>query len=129
MESSTQAFAMTVVNVPPCFVPGCYPIVGRNDTSAMYGMEGAFPRSTRRETSEKTSGHVRRTDPDTFVVADANGIPLVYVLCRDDLRGIRYAHIHLTSDEARCIANGVARLPEFMMPRKGSYPRGGGDFR
>jgi hypothetical protein len=66
---------------------------------------------------------VRRTDADTFVVADANGIPLAYVACRDDLQGICYAHSRLTSDEAR---NGIARLPEFTMPRKGFYPRGGG---
>ena len=72
---------------------------------------------------------VRRTDADTFVVADANGIPLAYVPCRDDLQGICYAHSRLTSDEARRIANGIARLPEFMMPRKEFYPRGGGDFR
>lgn len=30
-------------DVPSCFVCGFYLIVGRNDTSAMYGMEGAFP--------------------------------------------------------------------------------------
>ncbi len=72
---------------------------------------------------------VKRTDADTFVVADANGIPLAYVPCRDDLQGICYAHSRLTSDEARRIANGIARLPEFMMQRKEFYPRGGGDFR
>lgn len=72
---------------------------------------------------------VVRDGPDAFFVQDANGIPLVYVPCCDDLQGVRYAHSRLTSDEARRIANGVARLPEFMMQRKGFYPRGGGDFR
>jgi hypothetical protein len=72
---------------------------------------------------------VRRADADTFVIADANGIPVAYVPCRDDLQGVRYAHSRLTADEARRIANGIARLPEFMMQRKGFYPRGGGDFR
>jgi hypothetical protein len=52
-----------------------------------------------------------------------------FVPCRDDLQAIRFAHNRLTSDEARRIANGIARLPEFMMQRKGFYPRGGGDFR
>jgi hypothetical protein len=62
-------------------------------------------------------------------VADANGYSTCYVPCRDDLQGICYVHSRLTSDEARRIANGIARLPEFMMPRKGFFPRGGGDYR
>jgi hypothetical protein len=42
-------------------------------------------------------------------------------------KGIGFAH--LTSDEARRIANGVARLPDFMMQRKGFCSRGGGEHR
>jgi hypothetical protein len=47
-----------------------------------------------------------------------------YVHCRDDLQDIGFAHNHLTSDEARRIANGIARLPEFMMQRKDFHQRG-----
>lgn len=72
---------------------------------------------------------VQRSNADTFVVNDANGVPLALVPCRDDLQAIRYAHNRLTSDEARRIANGIARLPEFMMQRKRFCSRGGGDFR
>src|SRR6185437_16609489 len=32
----------------------------------------------------------------------------------------------LSSDEARRIGKAIARIPEFMMPRQGFYPRGGG---
>jgi hypothetical protein len=39
-------------------------------------------------------------------------------LARDDLEGIRFIHNHPTSDEARRIATGIARLPEFMMQQK-----------
>jgi hypothetical protein len=72
---------------------------------------------------------VHRDGEKPFVVSDANGVPLAYVPCRDDLQGIGFAHNHLTSDEARRIANGIARLPEFMAQRAGFNPRGGGDFR
>ena len=63
------------------------------------------------------------------MVSDAKGVPLAYVHCRDDLQGVRFAHNHLTSDEARRIANGIARLPEFMMRRKDFNRRGGGQYR
>ena len=49
--------------------------------------------------------------------------------CRDDLEKWSFGHSHLTSDEARCIANAIARLPELLMQRRGFYPRGGGHDR
>lgn len=36
------------------------------------------------------------------------GVPVAYVPCRNDLQGVRFAHNHLTSDEARRIANGAS---------------------
>jgi hypothetical protein len=62
-------------------------------------------------------------------VKDANGIPLATVYCRDDLRKWAFGHGHLTSDEARRIAKAISRIPEFMMQRRGFYPRGGGHPR
>lgn len=51
-----------------------------------------------------------------YVVKDANGIELAFVFCRDDLHRQQWADYtkHLTSDEARRIATGIARLPEFL---------------
>ena len=60
------------------------------------------------------------------MVSDAKGVPLAYVHCRDDLQSVRFAHNHLTSDEARRIASGIAQLPEFMMQRKDFHQRGNG---
>jgi hypothetical protein len=45
---------------------------------------------------------------------------------RDDLQRWSFGHSHLTSDEARRIAKPIARLPEFLMQRRGFYQRGGG---
>ena len=61
-------------------------------------------------------------------IKDANGISLAYVYCRDDLHKQRWANYteHLTSDEARRIAKGIARLPEFLMHHPGFYSRDGG---
>jgi len=69
-----------------------------------------------------------RASEDCFVVRDANGFPLACVYCRDDLHkaGWSFAHGRLTSDEARRIAAGIARLPELLGFRVGFYPRGGG---
>jgi hypothetical protein len=64
-----------------------------------------------------------------FVVSDAKGVPLAYVRCRDDLQDIGFAHNYLTSDEARRIANGIARLPECMMQRRDFHERGNGEYR
>jgi hypothetical protein len=72
---------------------------------------------------------VHRDGGGPFVVSDAKGVPLAFVHCRDDVQGVRFAHNHLTSDEARWIANGIARLPEFMMQRKDFHQRGGGEYR
>jgi hypothetical protein len=73
--------------------------------------------------------HIHRDGEGPFVVSDAKGVSLAYVHCRDDLEGVRFAHNHLTSDEARRIANGIARLPEFMMQRKDFHQRGNGQYR
>jgi hypothetical protein len=72
---------------------------------------------------------VRREGAGPFIVSDAKGVPLAYVHYRDDLQGVRFAHNHLTSDEARRIANGIARLPEFMMQRRDFHQRGNGQYR
>jgi hypothetical protein len=74
---------------------------------------------------------VEQTGPDAFTVRDANGIQLAAIYCRDDLHRQKWANYleHLTSDEARRIAKGIARLPEFMMHHPGFYSREGGDFR
>jgi hypothetical protein len=66
-----------------------------------------------------------------FVVKDANGFPLVHIYSREDIHaaGWSFASKHLTADEARRIAKGVARLPEFLMHHPGFYSRDGGDRR
>lgn len=51
-----------------------------------------------------------------FVVVDANGVKLAYIWFNDEIQGWSIGASHLTSSEARQIANGIARLPEFMMP-------------
>lgn len=63
-----------------------------------------------------------------FIVADANGVQLAAVYCRDDMHAAQFDNYlkHLTSDEARRIAKAIARLPEFLMPRQAFVPRGGG---
>jgi hypothetical protein len=69
---------------------------------------------------------VEQPHPDSYEVRDANGFRLALVLFRDDLQKWSFGHSHLTSDEARRIANAIARLPEFLMQRRGFYQRGGG---
>jgi hypothetical protein len=63
----------------------------------------------------------------SFIVRDANGIPLAVVHYWDGLGQWTFASKHLTEDEARRIARAMTRLPEFLMQRHGFYPRGGGD--
>jgi hypothetical protein len=70
---------------------------------------------------------VEEVGADCLHVVDANGIVLAAVFCRDDLQKWSFGHSRLTSDEARRIANAIARLPEFLMQRQGFYSRGGGD--
>jgi hypothetical protein len=72
---------------------------------------------------------VDRPHPDSFVVKDANGIVVATVHCRDDLQKWTFGHSKLTSDEARGIAKAIARIPEFMMGRRGFYARGPGNYR
>lgn len=72
---------------------------------------------------------VDRSDKESFQVLDANGITLATIHCRDDLQRWSFGHQHLTSDEARRIALAIARLPEFLMQRRGFYPRGTGSYR
>jgi hypothetical protein len=72
---------------------------------------------------------ISRDGAGPLVVSDAKGVPLAQVYCRDDLQGVRFAHNHLASDGARRIANGIARLPEFMMQRKDFHRRGEGQYR
>ncbi|MEH2480169.1 hypothetical protein V1282_003526 [Nitrobacteraceae bacterium AZCC 2146] len=69
---------------------------------------------------------VERDGEDCFRVVDANGVGLASVYCRDDLQKWSFSHSHLSSDEARRIANAIARLPEFLLPRHGFYTRGDG---
>lgn len=66
---------------------------------------------------------------DSFVVKDANGLLIATVRCRDDLQKLPFGHSKLSSDEARRIAKAIARLPEFMMQRRGFYSRGAGNYR
>jgi hypothetical protein len=72
---------------------------------------------------------VERAGSDCFEIRDANGFKVASVNCRDDLQKWSFGHSHLTSDEARRIANAIARLPELLMQRRGFHPRGGGHDR
>jgi hypothetical protein len=67
--------------------------------------------------------------PRFVVVKDANGIVVATVHCRDDLQKWSFGHSKLTSDEARRIAAAIARIPEFMIQRKGFYARDLGGYR
>jgi hypothetical protein len=86
----------------------------------------------------KSSGPKRRFPPPwqvhlddagPFVISNAKGFPLAYVHCRNDLQDIGFAHNHLTPDEARRIANDIARLPKVMIKRNDFHQRGGGEYR
>jgi hypothetical protein len=72
---------------------------------------------------------VHRSGEGPFVISDAKGVPLAYVPCREDLKDVIYAYNHLTSDEARRIANAISRLPEFMLQRKDFHQRGSGEYQ
>jgi hypothetical protein len=67
---------------------------------------------------------LERQNSECYVVRDANGVTLAWLYCRDDLQRYSFGVAKLTSDEARRIGKAIARIPEFMMPRIGFYPRG-----
>jgi hypothetical protein len=67
-----------------------------------------------------------RENSECYVVRDANGITLAWIYCRDDTQRYSFGVAKLSSDEARRIGKAIARLPEFLMPRQGFYPRGEG---
>ena len=67
-----------------------------------------------------------RENSECYVVKDANGVTLAWLYCRDDAQRYSFGVGKLSSDEARRIGKAIARIPEFMMPRQGFYPRGGG---
>jgi hypothetical protein len=52
---------------------------------------------------------VEQAGTDCYEIRDANGFRLATVHCRDDLQNWSFGHSHLTSDEARRIANAIAR--------------------
>ena len=60
------------------------------------------------------------------MVRDANGVILAWLHCRDDTQRYSFGVSKLSSDEARRIGKAIARIPEFLMPRQGFYPRGSG---
>lgn len=62
---------------------------------------------------------VDRPHPDSFVVKDGDGLVVATVHCRGDLQEWSFGHSKLTSDEANRIAAAIARIPKFMMQRKG----------
>ena len=67
-----------------------------------------------------------RENSECYLVKDANGVTLAWLYCRDDTQRYSFGVSKLSSDEARRIGKAIARIPEFMMPRQGFYPRGGG---
>lgn len=56
-------------------------------------------------------------------VVDASGFVLASVYFRDDLQNWSFGSGHLTKAEARRIANGITRLLEFLMQRRGFFIR------
>lgn len=69
---------------------------------------------------------VERPNNETYLVRDANGIPIAWVYNRDDTQKYHFGHSKLTAEEARRIASAIARLPEFLMQRQGFHIRGSG---
>ncbi|WP_245284758.1 hypothetical protein [Bradyrhizobium sp. th.b2] len=49
---------------------------------------------------------------------------LAWLYCRDGAQRYSFGVGQLSSDEARRIGKAIARIPEFLMPRLGLYPRG-----
>jgi hypothetical protein len=69
---------------------------------------------------------ILRASAECYQVRDANGVTLAWIFCRDDEARYSFGASKLTSDEARRLARGIARLPEFMAQRRGFFQRGGG---
>jgi len=51
---------------------------------------------------------------------------VAWLFWRDDSQRYSVGASKLTSEEARRIGKAISRIPEFMMQRRGFYPRGGG---
>jgi hypothetical protein len=68
----------------------------------------------------------RRADkiPGEYVVRDANGQALAYIYSRENEAEARQANV-LTADEARRIADNIARLPELVGGRATAGRRAG----
>jgi hypothetical protein len=67
-----------------------------------------------------------RENSERYVVQDANGVTVAWLFCREDSQRYSVGAGRLTSEEARRIGKAIARIPDFLMPRQGFYPRGGG---
>jgi hypothetical protein len=67
-----------------------------------------------------------RENSECYTVREANGVTVAWLFCRDDSQRFSVGASKLTSEEARRIGKAISRIPEFMMPRRGFYPRGGG---
>lgn len=62
-----------------------------------------------------------------YDVQDATGFRLATVYCDEAMSAAKWrdaSHLFPTRDEARRIAKAIARIPEFLIPRKGFDPRG-----
>jgi len=64
-----------------------------------------------------------RENSECYIVRDANGVTLAWLFCCDDSQCYSFGASKLTSEEARRIGKAISRIPEFMMPRQGFYPR------
>jgi hypothetical protein len=80
-------------------------------------------RSSRRPLVRDRSAHIDVEDPRR-AHEDESGP--YRAACRDDAQRYSFGVSKLSSDEARRIGKAIARIPEFLMPRQGFHPRGGG---
>lgn len=71
----------------------------------------------------------RWKNAETFVVTDANGTKVAWVHHREAASRYHLGALGLSFDEARRIANAIARLPEFLKQRRGFFQRGGGGYQ